>query len=63
MSKQHLTTLCDHDQPECPKIYVDRAESIDRQVSIADDFGKTIYISKNQFRLFVEQAKMGAFDI
>lgn len=63
MGNKHLTALCGDKCAGCPEIYIDDALEENKQVSILDDFGRAISMSKDQLRIFVEQAKAGKLDI
>ncbi|MDO8572489.1 MAG: hypothetical protein Q7S11_01815 [bacterium] len=63
MSKKHLITLCPHEDPECPEVYLDDAADPGKQVVVTDDFGNTIAMSKDQFRVLVKGSKEGKLDI
>jgi len=58
-TKRHIATLCHVDQNCCPQVILDEAAPRDKQVTIMDDFGNSVLMSKDQMRSFIEQAREG----
>ena len=63
MKIKHLTTLCGDKCKGCPEIFIDDEVNADKQILITDDFGKKINMSKDQFRILIQQAKKGELDV
>ena len=62
--KRHVATLCGPGCcPACPEVFVDENEAAEKQVSVTDDFGHSINMSKDQFRSLVDQSKAGTLDL
>jgi hypothetical protein len=57
--KTSIGKMCSHSAPDCPEIFLDETIDPPKQISITDDFGHTIEMSKEQFRGFVEKARNG----
>lgn len=63
-TKRHVTTLCKSLSCDfCPEVFVDDSKESAKQISITDDFGNEVYMSKEQFSDFVQQSREGKLDI
>jgi hypothetical protein len=56
--KQHILTLCTA-CGRCPKIFIDNTRAKNKQVTIIDDFGNQVYLSKEQLVGLARKAKDG----
>ncbi|MDO8572491.1 MAG: hypothetical protein Q7S11_01825 [bacterium] len=61
--KQLVMTLCGDKCDGCPQIFTDNTAESTKQVVVTDDFGNTIAMSKDQFRVLVKGSKEGKLDI
>jgi len=57
-----VVKMCQHQAPDCPEVFLDDAVEPARQVSITDDFGQEVAMSRSQFRVLVAKAKLGQLD-
>ena len=62
--KKPFVVLCDDGWKcaACPEIYVQDDVAPEKQISITDDFGQTVSMSKDQFRVLVSKSKKGELD-
>jgi hypothetical protein len=57
--KRSVLVLCDDGWlcKGCPEIFVDDSAESLKQVSITDDFGQVVEMSKGQFQVLLKKAK------
>lgn len=61
--KMSIVKLCQHQNPDCPEIFLDSATDSAQQIIITDDFGQKVTMSRDQFRVLIAKAKLGQLDI
>jgi len=63
--KRVIATLCGQIWKEvcCPVMSLNPKAEASKQIEIADDFGNTVFMSKDQLKSFVSKAKKGEISI
>lgn len=63
MAKPTSIRLCTEGcGPHCPEITIDIRRTLDKQITISDDFGNQCHMSVAQLKDFVAKARNGEFD-